>query len=184
MEKSGGGEAKPVGRVVLYDDNVAPYAVCSNFIVRLRPNRATTPQFLLHVLAIMQVTRRNVPCIKQTTGIQNLDERAYLSLAIGVPPIAEQRAIIVALGENLLPIEQGAMRARHEIDVLREFRTRLIADVVTGKLDVREAAARLPDEVEEPKPLDEIEAEGDTDELSADDADEVPEEAGRDHRHL
>ena len=28
---------------------------------------------------------------------------------------------------------------------LREFRTRLIADVVTGKLDVREAAARLPE---------------------------------------
>ena len=33
-----------------------------------------------------------------------------------------------------------------EIDFLREYRTRLVADVVTGKLDVREAAARLPDE--------------------------------------
>ncbi len=42
--------------------------------------------------------------------------------------------------------------AEREIDLLREYRTRLIADVVTGKLDVREAAARLPDEVEEPEP--------------------------------
>ena len=33
-----------------------------------------------------------------------------------------------------------------EIELLREYRTRLVADVVTGKLDVREAAARLPDE--------------------------------------
>jgi type I restriction enzyme S subunit len=29
---------------------------------------------------------------------------------------------------------------------MQEYRTRLVADVVTGKLDVREAAARLPDE--------------------------------------
>jgi type I restriction enzyme S subunit len=33
-----------------------------------------------------------------------------------------------------------------EIELLREYRTRLVADVVTGKLDVREAAARLPEE--------------------------------------
>ena len=35
---------------------------------------------------------------------------------------------------------------QREIDLLREYRTRLIADVVTGKLDVREAAAKLPEE--------------------------------------
>ena len=45
--------------------------------------------------------------------------------------------------------------ACREIDLLREFRTRLIADVVTGKLDVREAAARLPDEPDEAEPFDE-----------------------------
>ena len=37
-------------------------------------------------------------------------------------------------------------RVTSEIELLREYRTRLVADVVTGKLDVREAAARLPDE--------------------------------------
>ena len=34
---------------------------------------------------------------------------------------------------------------RREIDHLREYLTHLIADVVTGKLDVREAAAELPE---------------------------------------
>ena len=37
-------------------------------------------------------------------------------------------------------------RLEREILLLREYRTRLVADVVTGKLDVREAAAKLPDE--------------------------------------
>lgn len=36
-------------------------------------------------------------------------------------------------------------RLEREIDLLREYRTRLVADVVTGKLDVREAAAHLPE---------------------------------------
>lgn len=41
----------------------------------------------------------------------------------------------------------------HEIALLREYRTRLTADVVTGKLDVRAAAAKLPEQVpDEPLP--------------------------------
>jgi type I restriction enzyme S subunit len=63
--------------------------------------------------------------------------------------------------------------AQNEITLLREYRTRLIADVVTGKLDVRLAAARLLDEAEEPEPLDEAEVE---DEAEPGDTDEVPEE--------
>ena len=48
--------------------------------------------------------------------------------------------------------EQAAIdSARRQIELLREYRTRLIADVVTGKLDVRESATRLP-EAEEIKP--------------------------------
>ena len=36
--------------------------------------------------------------------------------------------------------------AQRQIDLLREHRTRLIADVVTGRLEVRAAAAMLPEE--------------------------------------
>jgi type I restriction enzyme, S subunit len=67
--------------------------------------------------------------------------------------------------------------AEGEIDLLREYRTCLIADVVTGKLDVREAAARLPDDVDELEPLDEIEPAGGTEEATDGDAGEVLEEA-------
>ena len=67
--------------------------------------------------------------------------------------------------------------ARREIDLLREYRTRLIANVVTGKLDVRESAAQLPDEVEEQELLDETDALIDGDGATADDLDTTPEEA-------
>jgi len=56
-------------------------------------------------------------------------------------------------------------RTQNEISLLREYRTRLIADVVTGKLDVREAAARLPDAIDPADAvlIDEATAQGDED---------------------
>ncbi|PMR91803.1 hypothetical protein C1H83_01830 [Kocuria rhizophila] len=36
-------------------------------------------------------------------------------------------------------------RVSHEISLLQEFRTRLVADVVTGQVDVRAIAATLPE---------------------------------------
>ena len=58
--------------------------------------------------------------------------------------------------------------------LLREYRTRLIADVVTGKFDVLEAAARLHDEVEELEPLDEADALIDSEEEPTDALATVP----------
>ena len=45
-----------------------------------------------------------------------------------------------------LPIEAAISRLEREIELVGEYRKRLVADVVTGKLDVREAAMHLPDE--------------------------------------
>ena len=40
-------------------------------------------------------------------------------------------------------IEVATSQARRQIDLMNEYRTRIIADVVTGQLDVRDAAAQL-----------------------------------------
>ena len=66
------------------------------------------------------------------------------SLAVVVPPRHEQDAICESLDADLAAFDAASIRMHREIDLLREYRTRLVADVVTGKLDVREAAARLP----------------------------------------
>ena len=72
-----------------------------------------------------------------------------------MPPLAEQTAILSYLHGAVADIDTAIDRARREIELLREYRTRLIADVVTGKLDVREAAAALPAEAAEPAPEEE-----------------------------
>ena len=67
------------------------------------------------------------------------------SFWVALPPIGEQRALLLTISRELASVERCKTLAGREIALLREYRTRLIADVVTGKLDVREAAASLPE---------------------------------------
>jgi type I restriction enzyme, S subunit len=63
-----------------------------------------------------------------------------------IPPLEEQQAIRSCLSAELSTLNTAISRLEREIELLREYRTRLVADVVTGKLDVREAASHLPEE--------------------------------------
>ena len=63
-----------------------------------------------------------------------------------LPPLDEQAAIVVFATESTARIDVDIRRARRQVELIQEYRTRLIADVVTGKLDVREAAAGLGEE--------------------------------------
>ncbi len=69
-----------------------------------------------------------------------------------VPPLEEQQVIVGAIKAETDGLEVVITRLEHEIALLREYRTRLTSDVVTGKLDVRAAAASLPAESASPEP--------------------------------
>ena len=98
------------------------------------------------------------------------------NLLLPLPSVEDQRAILEYLEAELAPLQAAMTHTEHEITLLREYRVRLIADVVTGKLDVREVAARLPDEAEESEPLDDTAALSDADEDATDDLDAASEE--------
>ena len=67
-------------------------------------------------------------------------------LAVALPPLSEQRAIARFLDCADDCIQRRVSAAKRQIALLHEYRDRLMADVVTGKLDVRDAAAKLPSE--------------------------------------
>jgi type I restriction enzyme S subunit len=118
----------------------------------------------------------------RSTGIRSSRLRLYpeqfLRIKLVCPSAEEQKAILERVTVETAASDRAIASAQREIDLLREYRARLIADVVTGKLDVREAAARLPDEAEEPEPLDDADAlaEGNEEAESAN-LDAAPEEA-------
>ena len=75
------------------------------------------------------------------------------SALVFLPPQHEQAAIVEYLDKATANIDSAINRARRQTELLREYRTRLIADVVTGKLDVREAAAKLGEQADEEDPI-------------------------------
>jgi type I restriction enzyme S subunit len=96
---------------------------------------------------------------------------------VAFPPFVDQDAISDAIWREIRGTQAADRRLRQEIDLLREYRTRLIADVVTGKLDVREAAAKLPHAEEDPEISDAADEPADDDEAALDDLDMEPDEA-------
>ena len=79
------------------------------------------------------------------SAVPGLDRKDLFQIVIAVPPVAEQKWAVRSIEAATDSFTNAISMAGREIDLLREYRTRLIADVVTGKLDMREAAAALPE---------------------------------------
>ncbi len=85
-------------------------------------------------------------------GTRRLPTERWRELVVVMPPLEEQLAINELLERETARLNVVISRAEREMELLYGYRARLIADVVTGKLDVREAAGRLLEE--EPEQLD------------------------------
>jgi type I restriction enzyme S subunit len=73
---------------------------------------------------------------------------------VALPPQQEQAALVDHIHSRTQTLDAIVTHTEREIELLREYRTRLVADVVTGKLDVRAAAVHLPaEEKERPAPI-------------------------------
>ena len=60
-------------------------------------------------------------------------------------PLSEQKNIVRHIEEATSPQTVAIRQAEREVALAREYRARLVSDVATGQLDVRAAAAKLPD---------------------------------------
>ena len=146
-----------VGKAFLVEE-AAGVACHAGYLIRVRLNRS-----ILHPAFFFAFTQSAAFAMwKDATfiiaTIQNIGADRYADLSVPVPPISEQELLLRFLDESTADIDRAVERAEVEMALLREYRTRLIADVVTGKLDVREAAASLLEEAEELEPLDEADA--------------------------
>ena len=128
-------------------------------VVGFVPRNTTERDFLYYTFKAMSAELlRETPV--NTQG--NLNVERIGSREMVLPSIREQRSVCGQIEEGIAKLASATNTARREIELLHEYRTCLIADVVTGKLDVRAAAASLPK----------------VDPLAADDEVDVPFDAG------
>jgi type I restriction enzyme S subunit len=122
-----------------------PKTILCDLIYRLKVRTsAVEPEFLVYQL-LSRVGRGQIERdARGSSGtMPKLSQGHIKSWRILLPPHEEQRRIVERVDANSEPINAAISRLEREIELLREYRTRLVADVVTGKLDVREAAGSL-----------------------------------------
>ncbi len=111
--------------------------ICGYHLALLRPvRRLVDGAYLLRAL--------QCPCVAYQSHVEahgvtrfGLSQSAIKSIRIPLPPLPEQAAIVRFLEEATADLDHAAAVAQRQSALLREYRTRLIADVVTGKVDVR-----------------------------------------------
>ncbi len=136
-----------VGDVCIVRTPRARTILC-DLIYRLKVRTgAIIPEFLIYQL-LSRVGRGQIERdARGSSGTMPKISQGHIkSWRILLPPVEEQLRIAEGIDADCAPVTTAISRLEREIELLREYRTRLVADVVTGKLDVREAAARLPDE--------------------------------------
>ena len=120
--------------------------VCVGEFFVLRPKHSVIlPCYLEQLLR----SRKAIDVINGSTfgsKMPRTDWQFMGSLRLALPPVSEQQLINESISLKTRPLNTATARTEREIALMQEYRTRLTADVVTGKLDVREAATKLPDE--------------------------------------
>ena len=131
-----------VGKVGLFAGHDSPTTFAS-YLVRMRPLPDQEPEYLNMTLNdasfISHARRESVPSLHQS----NLNPTRYGRIHIALPPKDEQGDILRTLQKETATLRDSAIQTRRQIDLVNEYRTRLIADVVTGQLDVREASTQV-----------------------------------------
>ncbi|MCA1674466.1 MAG: restriction endonuclease subunit S, partial [Actinobacteria bacterium] len=133
------------GNVAFVDQDLSIPAFVNQHVALVRPRpEIVIPRFLALVLHA-EIGRTQFKVGEYGGTKQGLGLADVKSVVVPIPPITEQERILDEVGREKSRIVMLTQRAAAEVELLREFRTRLTSDVVTGQLDVREAAAKLPE---------------------------------------
>jgi type I restriction enzyme, S subunit len=135
-----------IGRVAVVERN-DPFCLMGSVIL-CNCRKGYSSGFLYYAL-----NARHAQTSLWFTSASSAQQAIYIKdvaeLRLPIPPSNERLEIEKHLDVSTSEFCRAIEVAENEIALIREYRTRLVADVVTGKLDVREAAARLPEEAGE-----------------------------------
>ena len=108
----------------------------------IRPKQDLLLSKLLSAYLSTQMMQQEIQSAQSGASREGLTLQSIRDFNIIIPPIIEQQAMVKHFENVTAKIYAAMDRARRQIDLMEEYRTRLIADVVTGKIDVREAKPR------------------------------------------
>jgi len=103
----------------------------------IRPLETVMAPYIYRVTTLSEFRRLGADEMTGAAGQQRVPVEFIANFQIPLPPQTEQTAIVEYLEAHTAKIDAAIAASRKEIELLREYLTRLISDVVTGKVDVR-----------------------------------------------
>jgi len=132
-----GGDLDKLGRGTVWAGQVQP-CLHQNHVFAVRPShRVMSSEWLSVILATRYARQYFYLTGKKTTNLASTNRWQIGRFKVPIPPLDEQAQLLSTAAALVAPIDQGLALFRSEIAVMEEYRTRLIADAVTGQLDVR-----------------------------------------------
>lgn len=140
-----------IGRVCSVP-NEFPEGNVNQHVCIIRPKiDVILPEFMSAFLST-SIMQSEIRIEQSGASREGLTLQSIRGFMIPMPPISEQRRIVNEISKQTDRITTLTVRARRQIELVEEYRARLIADAVTGKIDVREAGAMALDDAEESVP--------------------------------
>ena len=111
---------------------------CVGELLVLRPENELSPDFLYQRLSSEMIITIVDGSTYGTKMPRASWDKFISNIEIGIPPLEEQIQIASYIGSKLNDIKSIILKYKSEIDLLKEYKTALISEVVTGKIDVRD----------------------------------------------
>jgi type I restriction enzyme S subunit len=142
IERSGGSETQPVGRVGFISDEIAKtdYAF-ANFIQRISLDDTVDAKFVYYCLQQMYEMGITAGMQSQTTGIRNLDWKQYIKVSLPKPSLSEQKAIATLLSK----VDEAIEAVQGSIAAAERLKKSLMQNLLTGKMKP-DGTFRTPEE--------------------------------------
>ncbi len=156
-------------KAIWYVSEDADDLIASTGFAVLTPGKSVEPEYLGYVIQSSAFVNR-VAANSIGIAYPAIAETVLGRFPVSLPPtVDEQQAIVAHIKTESAPLDDAITRTEEEIKLIREYRDRLIADVVTGQVDVRGWRPGPEDVVDEAAlaALADDEA-GSTDEVNAD----------------
>ena len=132
-----GGDRDKLGRGCVWNGSISP-CIHQNHVYAISTDPLLLNNFYLEYLTVSNVAREYFDLTAtKTTNLASTNSTKVLSFPIPVPPIEEQIAIVSYLKKTCEQYDSVISKLQIQIAYLKEYRTRLISDVVTGQMDVR-----------------------------------------------
>ena len=137
-----------VGKTFLYSKK---YGECcfAGYMIKCSPNKELILHKFLYNFTLSGVYKLWLQHVFIQSTIQNISAEKYKELLISVAPLQEQMSIVTFIELKTKTIDKAIDAIQKQIDLVKEYRTSLISEVVTGKVDVRDIAVEDIEELEE-----------------------------------